>query len=78
MDIEQLQIIQPDPAAHGDALFALLNLEWPDIDTVLRAGRISHSHYDWTTAPIELDGDAGQLLPVLFPAQNPQMSNDDL
>jgi hypothetical protein len=30
------------------------------------------------TAPIELAGDAGLLLPALFPAQNPQMSNDDV
>src|SRR5262245_21616620 len=30
------------------------------------------------TSQIELDGDAGLLLPALFPAQNPQMSNDDL
>jgi predicted acetyltransferase len=30
------------------------------------------------TAPIGLSGDAGALLPILFPAQQPQMSNDDL
>jgi hypothetical protein len=30
------------------------------------------------TASIELAGDASLLLPALFPAQNPQMSNDDV
>ncbi|HET9222473.1 MAG TPA: hypothetical protein VFO07_08215, partial [Roseiflexaceae bacterium] len=30
------------------------------------------------TGSIELSGDAGLLLSALFPAQNPQMSNDDL
>jgi len=30
------------------------------------------------SASIRLSGDAGRLLPVLFPAQHPQMSNDDL
>jgi Acetyltransferase (GNAT) domain len=57
MDIGQLRIIQPDPVAHGDALFALLDLEWPGIDESLRAGQILHSHYDWNTARIGLFGD---------------------
>src|SRR5262245_7422524 len=57
MDIDQLRIISPDPAAHGDALFALLDLEWPGIGEGLRAGQILHSHYDWKTARIGLFGE---------------------
>jgi predicted N-acetyltransferase YhbS len=57
MDIDRLEIIPPDPDAHADALLGLLNLEWTDIEPVLRAGRISHSHYDWATSRIGLFGD---------------------
>jgi predicted acetyltransferase len=57
MDNQQLCIIPPDPVAHGDGLFALLEVEWPGIDPILRAGRISHSHYDWNTSRIGLLGE---------------------
>jgi hypothetical protein len=57
MEAEQLQVIPPNPAAHGDALFALLDLEWPGISEGLRAGQILHSHYDWNTSRIGLIGE---------------------
>jgi hypothetical protein len=57
VDIDQLHIIAPDPGIHADALFGLLNLEWSGIDPALRAGRISHSHYDWNTSRIGLFGE---------------------
>ncbi len=57
MDIDQLRIIPPDPVAQGDALFALLDLEWTGIDESLRAGQILHSHYDWNTARVGLLGE---------------------
>jgi predicted acetyltransferase len=57
MGTHQLSIIPPDQAIHADALFALLNVEWLGIDPVLRAGRISHSHYDWSASRIGLFGE---------------------
>jgi predicted acetyltransferase len=57
MQIDQLRVIHPDLALHSDALFALLDLEWPGIDQGLRAGQILHSHYDWNTARIGLLGE---------------------
>ena len=57
MEIDQLRIISPEPAAHGDSLFALLDMEWTGIDESLRAGQILHSHYDWNTARIGLLGE---------------------
>src|SRR5262245_50615818 len=57
MSIEQLQISSPDPTAQSDALFALLDLEWPGIVPILRAGQISRSHYDWRTSRIGLLGE---------------------
>jgi hypothetical protein len=57
MGADQLRVIPPDPAAHSNALFALLNLEWQGIEASLRAGQIVHSHYDWNTARIGLLGE---------------------
>jgi predicted N-acetyltransferase YhbS len=49
-----LHIVAPDPVAHADALFALLDLEWQGIGESLRAGQIAGSHYDWRTARVGL------------------------
>jgi hypothetical protein len=65
MDSAQLQIICPDPAIHAQGREKRLGVEWSGIEAVLRAGRISGSHCEL-------------LLPALFPAQNPQMSNGDV
>lgn len=52
-----LEILAPDPRLHAEAMYELIDLEWPGTGDGCRDGRIAHSHYDWQASRIGvLDG----------------------
>lgn len=59
-----LEIIAPDRARHGEAIYTLFEMEQRPDTFQWRAGRLAHSHVDWATSRIGAlrgakQGDAG-------------------
>ncbi|MEM7532476.1 MAG: RNA polymerase sigma factor [Chloroflexota bacterium] len=55
-----LHIIEPSKAQHGEAIYGLFEMEAEDPHTFQwRAGRLAHSHVDWSTSRIGTVQDGG-------------------
>ena len=52
------EVLAPDKEDHSEGIYELLDKRWNAISRQCRAGRITHSHYDWQTSRIgTMDGD---------------------
>ena len=56
-----LDVIAPDRAKHGEAIYALFEMDKENDSFQWRAGRLAHSHVDWQASRIGcVRGEAGQ------------------
>ncbi|CAN5615980.1 hypothetical protein BH10CHL1_BH10CHL1_43920 [soil metagenome] len=56
-----LDVIAPDRAKHGEAIYALFEMDKESDSFQWRAGRLAHSHVDWQASRIGcIRGEAGQ------------------
>lgn len=56
MRAADLTVVAPDPTRHAEAIYGLIDLEWPGTGEHCREGRIAHSHYDWGASRIGVLG----------------------
>jgi len=50
----KIDILAPDAAIHSEAIYQLIDEEWPGSSERCRLGRIAHSHLDWQNSRIGL------------------------